>query len=241
MNEKELAGLESGTAPELNNASVPTPEQEENAGIEPTVDPVEESVEENESNFDPELGIGEASATKTFTQSQVDEIAGKARKEGRDKALKDTFSRYGVTSVEELDDLFGDAQRYDLSREEFTEKEKAWKTADEERNAELTSVKEKIALLESGIDKNRYEDAKLILRGKGLDVTAENIMAELATHPEWKPAVPSEQPKQISPELPPVRKVETKITVPPTLGNNSSDNPEPELTERERALRMFKV
>ena len=245
MQEKEKEGqeLETGTSPveELNNATVPTPEQEEAAGIEPTQsdteleqnltvseenpEPVQEPVQE------PAPGVYDGEATRTFTQSQVNEIAGKAREEGRNKALKDTFSRYGVNSVEELDDLFGDAQRFVTTQEDLAEKTKAWEEADATRNAELTSVKERVALLESGIDKARYEDAKLILRGKGLEVTTENILQELGTHPEWKTqlSVPFKKAKA---------EPATQIT---TLGNNSADNPQPELTERERAMKMFKV
>lgn len=268
--------------PELNNSTVPTPEEEKNANIVDnteaegeqglddnqtdligdTVPPETESEEElGESNpavtepvadqnvVEPD-GVSEATATKTFTQSQVDEIAGKVRKETREKTIRDIYSRYGVNTADELDDLMSDAQRFATSREDFAEKEAAWKQADEARSQELISVKERVALLESGIDRNRFEDARLILKGKGLDVTAENIEAELATHPEWKKqeiaptpveqaglpfvknANPAPAPEQNGPA--------TKISI-PTLGNNSADNPQPELSERERALRMFKV
>ena len=277
---QELAGKESGTAPEseaatdegieLNNATVPTPEEEENAGITPTSDtPEPETVSETTTEvtteeeqpapvapeatggeIDPELGIAEASATaqKMFTQSQVDEIAGKARKEGREKALRDEYARYGVSSAEELDELFSDAQRFSTLQERYDADKKAWADADTSRNEELTNVKERVALLESGIDKDRYEDAKLILKGKGLEVTAENIAQELATHPEWKkmeqalemqnPNLPfrkvnpmMQQPKAPRPETP-----ATQISV---LGNNGSDMQPEEISERQRAMDMF--
>jgi hypothetical protein len=152
-----------------------------------------------------------------------------------------------VNSVDELDDLFGDAQRFVTSQEELKEKTRAWDEADKARNDELVAVKERVALLESGIDKNRYEDAKLILKGKGLDVTAENIAQELATHPEWKGMGQEQNPtpnhpfRKVAPTLPdavPNPEPATKISV---LGNNSTDNPEPELSERERAMKLFKV
>ena len=202
-----------------------------------------------EAQIDGELGLAEASATRTFTQSQVDEIAGKIRKETREKVTRDFFNRYGVNTADELDELFSDAQRFATSQDDFAEKENAWKQADEARNQELTSVKERVALLESGIDKNRFEDARLILRGKGLEVTAENIEAELATHPEWKKEnLPAPTPVEeaglpfakVGNPVQPEPKPATKISI-PTLGNNSADNPQPELSERERALKMFKV
>ena len=41
------------------------------------------------------------------------------------------------------------------------------------------------ALLKSGISQGRWEDAKAILTAKGLDITQDNIISELQTHPEW--------------------------------------------------------
>lgn len=281
LNEEEVLDQEEdneeGTV-NLSNTTVPTPEEEENAGIapgtEPEVDatPVENEIAPEESQelvddtqtevideetetapgeIDPETGIAEGSATKTFTQSQVDEIAGKIRKETREKVTKSFFDRYGVNSEEELDDLFGDAQRYTTVQDMFDTERKAWTEADTARNAELASLKESVALLESGIDRNRYEDAKFILKGKGLEVTVENIEQELATHPEWKstPSGPSTEPTPEHPfrKLPqgaPIPGAPAK-SEPPTqlnvLGNNGSDNPEPELSERERAMKLFKL
>ena len=226
-------------------------------GEEQNADPANETIESEpavteepiapDNVVDPE-GVSEAPATKTFTQSQVDEIAGKVRKETREKTIRDIYSRYGVNTADEMDNLMADAQRFATSQDEFAEKENAWKQADEARNQELLSVKERVALLESGIDRNRFEDARLILRGKGLDVTAENIEAELATHPEWRKQEPTpvEQaglPFMKNPNSVPAPEqtgAPTKISI-PTLGNNSADNPQPELSERERALKMFKV
>lgn len=258
---------------ELNNSPVPTPKEEEDAGIEDvnalepeqgeaepgiepeanpeaTPDTTETPEAETEPNVIPEVepeGVSEAEATKSFTQSQVDEIAGKVRKETREKVFRDILGRYGVNTVEELDEQFGNAQRYDLAKDEFAEKERAWNEQSSARDQELLSVKERVALLESGIDKNRFEDARLILKGKGLEVTAENIAAELATHPEWntQPTAVEEAgiPFKKSPNPAPEQGQQgpaTKIAI-PTLGNNSNDTPSPQLTEREKAMKLFKV
>lgn len=147
--------------------------------------PVEENVDENSGAMHEELGVVEA-PIKTFTQSQVDEIAGKTRLETREKTFRYIYDRYGVNSEEELDDLIGNAQRYDSLKEQFDSERADWKQSSSDREHELADVKEKVALLESGIDKDRYEDAKFILKGKGLDVTLENIQSELTTHPEWR-------------------------------------------------------
>lgn len=138
-----------------------------------------EEVQENPFSID-------GSATKTFTQSQVDEIAGKTRVDTREKTFKYIYGRYGVNNEEELDELVGKAQRYELLQEEYDTARNDWKSQTTQRDQELASIKEQVALMQSGIDSERYEDAKLILKGKGLEVNLENIERELATHPEWK-------------------------------------------------------
>jgi len=189
--------------------------------------------------LDPTLGIAETSTEKMFTQSQVNEIVGKARKEGRERALRETFSRYGVDSEEGLDDLFGDAQRYTTVQEMYDTDKKMWEEQGLARDTELAEVKQRVALLESGIDKERYDDAKFILTGKGLDVTTENILNELATHPEWK-RQEQETNSFMSDELASKfkKKVEpaTKIDV---LANESYQQEEPGMSDREKAMNMF--
>lgn len=291
-----LEGNEAGTSTAmdqeteigLNNASKPTEEEEQNAGIQNNTEtqsdlgpnsipnPEENALPNPEQETDPasapendlndssnggnetetgeEDGIAETSATEpTFTQSQVDEIAGKVRKETREKVTKDFFQRYGVNSAEELDNLFGDAQRFETIKGQYDEEKKAWADQDAARGQELTELKESVALLSSGIDRNRYEDAKFILRGKGLEVTAENIEAELATHPEWKSEASKEQPHiaEAGEQQMPFRKIEQEQQIPQkpkpattlnVLGNEiAPQSKAPELSDYEKAMKMFKV
>lgn len=278
---KEVTGTSpvAGNEPEpveLNNSTIPTEKEEIAAGFEATpeaeveqetepvptdvndseVEVTEEQAVVEETNPEPEMqeedGVFSGQATQTFTQSQVDEIAGKTRKETREKTLRSVYARYGVNSEEELDDLFGNAQRYDTLKEQYDTDKSSWKQADEERNATLSNLSEQVALLQSGIDKNRYDDAKFILKGKGLEVTLENIEAELATHPEWKSEpvlapdgnpnphfVKKQAPVGTMPQAPAHEQNPTKISV---LGNNGMDTPTPELSERDIALKkIFKV
>ena len=273
--EGNLAGTSPATEEDeeigLNNATVPTEEEEQNAGIVNDTEPMAESEPEQETNPDPEqvqaqdehaltetedeeeLGIAETSATEPmFTQSQVDEIAGKVRKETREKVTKDFFQRYGVNSADELDNLFGDAQRFETIKGQYDEEKAAWSQADAARAQELNELKESVALLSSGIDRNRYEDAKFILRGKGLDVTVENIESELATHPEWKLEANAEPPhvseangQQMPFRKAPVQEVAQQpkpATTISVLGNEvSSQQRGPELSDYEKAMQMFKV
>ena len=294
-----LEGNEAGTSTAmdqeteigLNNASKPTEEEEQNAGIQNNTETQSDlgpnSIQDPENNTYPgpeqreeigldqgaeqepesdipeaqnitedeeDLGIAETSATEpTFTQSQVDEIAGKVRKETREKVTKDFFQRYGVNSAEELDNLFGDAQRFETIKGQYDEEKKAWADQDAARGQELTELKESVALLSSGIDRNRYEDAKFILRGKGLEVTAENIEAELATHPEWKSEASKEQPHiaEAGEQQMPFRKIEQEQQIPQkpkpattlnVLGNEiAPQSKAPELSDYEKAMKMFKV
>ena len=271
LKEKEKIDNVSVTSPEddkektaltLNNTTVPTVEEQEDAGITPTpaLDAESESnnaepAEVNEGgNIDAEAGVAESSTERMFTQSQVDEIAGKARKEGREKALRDEYARYGVNSMEELDDLFSDAQRYVTAKEDFDVKEKEWNETSKARDSELEGLKnqlaelnESVALMKSGIDQNRYEDAKFILKGKGLDITVENINNELATHPEWKATQgPAAKPSEASMAFtkvaanpasgPGAKEAPTQINV---LGNHSAAPADPEVSDYDKAMNMF--
>lgn len=117
---------------------------------------------------------------RMFTQSQLNEIVGKARMEARERAtLEKMFERYGVSDEEELNSIFGKGQAYDVI------------------NDELASIRAENALLKSGIKDSRWEDAKAILGNKGLEINEANILAELETHPEW-----SEEPSQAAAPTP---------------------------------------
>ena len=256
MNEKEtLEGTVTGTSPEneqpqLNSTPVPTPEEEENAGLVPETEAQAEAEPELEPVMEEENGVISGPATITFTQSQVDEIVGKARKEARERFVKNLYERYGVNGEEELDNLFTDAQKYETLKDDYNayRKDSEQKLSDSE--AALTDVKERVALLESGIDKERYEDAKLILKGKGLDVSLENIESELATHPEWKKsagleaALAEEEPfakteediaKETKPATPPA-----SLKVFGNPGKQQTPDEEP-VSEYEKAMKLFKL
>lgn len=112
---------------------------------------------------------------KMLSQSMVNKLIGKAREEGRNSAIKDLFTKYGVETDTELDDIFGKGQTYDQLNDDYLNSNKAMK-----------DVMAENALLKTQIDEARWDDVKLILTGKGLDVTQQNILDQLASHPEWK-------------------------------------------------------
>ena len=174
--------------------------------------------------------VVEPEPEKTFTQSQVNDMIGKTRVETRNKTFEYIYGRYGVNDEAGLDDLVGNAQRFDSLKSEYDGERANWKHEADARNDELLELKEKVALMESGIDRERYDDAKFILKGKGMEINADNIAAELNSHPECKKEEKVYTPK----EEPPA----SKISV---LGNEKVV-PEHTETEEDYAMdKLFKV
>ena len=212
------------------------------AGIEVSVgeNPIQETpiIEEN--------GATETSY-KTFTQDDVDKLVGETRVKTREKTFNYIYNRYGVKNEEELDSLVANAQRYDTLKEDSDMARKEWETERNERDGKLTELSEEIALMKSGVDADRYEDVKLILRGKGMDVTAENIEAELATHPEWISKGTNEESVETPSPVAPVENTVdgeqpqpvTTTTRIKTLGNEPK--PAPAMSEEEEAEKLFKM
>lgn len=174
---------------------------------------------------------------KMLTQSQVNELVGRARQEGRESALKELYGRYGVSGDSELNDVFGRGQAY--------------LTLDDDFKAEQSSNKALLAenaLLKTKVDESRWEDIKAILGSKNMDITPENIEAEIPTHPEWRPTVSVQQqqsqaqaqPQQdsLQPQQQPqqqavLRKLGSESTA--KNGGNGDD----EESEKEQAMKLF--
>lgn len=254
---KKIDNLE-GTSPsdessvELNNSTVPTDEEikeMQNLSVDNESVP-ETELEQSDTttsieNVDTSANETDIpSAEKLFTQSQVNDLVGKTRMETREQTYRAVYGRYGVDDEAGMDELVGNAQRYDTVRNEFDDARKNWETTSASRDKELTEVKEHVALLESGIDRNRFDDAKAIIRAKGLEITVDNINNELATHPEWKGENKVEdvnpnfkpstdiKPQSITPEP------ESTIKVLGNEGNTETDG----ISEEEFALKnIFKL
>lgn len=132
------------------------------------------------------LSEPEQPAEKMLTQSQVNELVGRIRQETRERVMAEMLERYGVSNDVELNEIFGKGQTYDDLDMEYQNQGNAYR-----------SVMAENALLKSHIDPARWEDVKLILGGKGLEVNAENIEGMIATHPEWRGAVNEETGNKI--------------------------------------------
>lgn len=172
---------------------------------------------------------------KMLTQSQVNELVGRARQEGRESALKELYGRYGVSGDSELNDVFGRGQAY--------------LTLDDDFKAEQSSNKALLAenaLLKTKVDESRWEDIKAILGSKNMDITPENIEAEIPTHPEWRQTVSVQQQQQaqaqpqqdsLQPQPQPQQAVLRKLGSESTAKNGG--NGDDEESEKEQAMRLF--
>ena len=179
-----------------------------------------------------------ANEEKMLTQSQVNELVGRARQEGRESAMKDLLSRYGVNDDAELDNVFGKGQAYDDLNDEFLGQGNSYKEALAEN-----------ALLKAHIDDTRWEDVKLILGGKGLEVNSENIEAMIPSHPEWRKESVMEgaqaRPQLGEAEFEEISKAVAQQPVvkeePATLRKlgNEVTTPAPKETDEERAKKLF--
>ena len=204
----------------------------------------EVSVETGVENSDTENSDTEIpSAEKLFTQSQVNDLVGKTRMETREQTYRAIYGRYGVNDEIGMDELVGNAQMYETVKGEYDEAKKGWEETNASRDAELAKVKEHVALLESGIDKSRFDDAKAIIKAKGLEVTAENIQNELATHPEWNG---SNNKEDINPNFRPDPNLKPQTTTSPestikVLGNEGNSDTGG-MSEEEYAMKkLFKL
>lgn len=231
------------------NAEVPA-EGMESVDAVPTENGIQQPVDPKPADAATQGGDGTYdSAEKLFTQSQVNELVGKTRMETREQTYRAIYGRYGVDSEEGMDELVGNAQRYETVRGEFDDARKSWDEASKARDSELAEVRERVALLESGIDADRYEDAKAIIRSKGLEVTVDSIKGELPTHPEWKKGgadKPTEAPnpnfrpdptKDGAPAMQPESESTIKV-----LGNEGGAESSGRMSEEEYALnKLFKI
>ena len=116
---------------------------------------------------------------KTFTQEEVNEIV--------KKRLSKFYNRYGVEGKDELDTMVGKSQAYGVLEERYNT-----------TNEELRNAKQELMFIKSDIDTDKYSDVQAYFSGKGIDITQENLEAELANHNEWKKKVA--EVKKIGPD-----------------------------------------
>ena len=232
-NESESQAETDNTQPTMSEPepeAVETAVSEDENGDESEPEPEAEPQQEPQQEPQPQQ---QQPMEKMLTQSQVNELVGRARQEGRESALKELYGRYGVSGDSELNDVFGRGQAY--------------LTLDDDFKAEQSSNKALLAenaLLKTKVDESRWEDIKAILGSKNMDITPENIEAEIPTHPEWRPTVAvQQQPQQDSlqpqqqPQQPQQQAVLRKLGSESTAKNG--ENGDDEESEKEQAMRLF--
>ena len=200
---------------------------------EPTEVGDEPSSEEIASEGDEEQQQQQQPAEKMLTQSQVNELVGRARQEGRESALRELYGRYGVSDDAELDDVFGKGQAYYDLDDEY-----------QAQGASMKALMAENALLKSKVDESRWDDIKLILGGKGIDITPENIEAMIPSHPEWRGSaggVIAAQGMQPQAQQQQGMQPQAQPTVLRKLGNEAAnvDDSEGAETSDERAKKLF--
>lgn len=236
MPEAEEAEAEVEVKPEeVEETEQPKAEVEPETEAESEPEAKVETEETEPAEVEPEVETEETEqqpAEKMLTQSQVNELVGRARQEGRESALRELYGRYGVSDDAELNDVFGKGQAYYDLDDEY-----------QAQGASMKALMAENALLKSKVDESRWDDIKLILGGKGIDITPENIEAMIPSHPEWRGSagVITAQGMQPQAQQQQGMQPQAQPTVLRKLGNeaaNAEDSDGAE-TSDERAKKLF--
>lgn len=108
-----------------------------------------------------------------FTQSQINEIITRRLA----KQAEAFYKKYGVNDEDGLNALVGKAKEYDNLSKKYGELS--------DKSSELN---EKYLFNTNSIKKDREDDVRTYFKGKGLQLTDENIKEALKTHAEWSSA-----------------------------------------------------
>jgi hypothetical protein len=240
MDEKEKSVIveDDNTSVENQDSAQQEQQQQEVEGtvaVEDDNSPAPEAQDPQElSNKSPEAPESPEPVEQTFTQSRVNELVGRARQEGRESALRELFNRYGVNSDEEMNEVFGRGQAYDGLNDEYSAVQSSY-----------NDLRTENALLRSEVAPERYEDVKLILGGKGMDVTVENIAMMLPSHPEWKGGTIGVSPANTNtPDIAPQPATGLPNGTPATptaqIRQLSTDaTPEPVESDEDKAMKLY--
>lgn len=144
-------------------------ENEEKVITEPNVQ--EENVDTTAVNETEEVVTENTETTsKSFTQEQVNDIV-RSRLERQEAKL---FKRYGVEDRKGLDNLIGKAQSYSVMAERYNGLKN-----------ENVGLKQELAFITNNINPDRRDDIIAHFKGKEMEFSNDNLVSELATHPEW--------------------------------------------------------
>lgn len=114
---------------------------------------------------------------RMFTRDEVNKLM-QRRVERSHNAV---FTRYGVANLEELDNLFGQANSYGPLKEKFGELEKNHN----DLNSVYKDLQKRYAFKVGNIDEKRINDIETYFKGKNIDIDENTLAQELKSHPEW--------------------------------------------------------
>lgn len=232
-NAEDIVDNNSSETEEDGDTLAPSNESDEDQSAE---DEGELELSDNEVEESPsdESDTSATSAEKMLTQSQVNEIAARAREEGRRSAMRELLERYGVGAEDELNDVFGKGQAYDGLNDDYESSQIGYK-----------QVMAENALLKTRIDPARWEDVRLILGGSNMDVTPENIELMLPSHPEWRneiaaeSAIPSTQVGEAELQQIANNSQKRQIATLRKLGSEPEVKDNTDMEEEERAMKLY--
>lgn len=148
-------------------------------------------------------------AETSYTKDQVTEMI----KSRVDRSHQSFLKRYGVESLEDLDKKVADLNELEGTKTKLTELEKDLLNA----KNDLATVRRDNAFLRNNINPEKYNDIIAHFKGNELELTEEELLKALPSHPEW---------------LKPVTTIQT-------LGKEKIETPSPD--ERERASEILGV
>lgn len=130
----------------------------------------EENVDDTAVNENEEAVENTTDDSKSFTQEQVNDIV-RARLERQEAKL---YKRYGVQDKKELDDLIQKARLYPEMEIKYNG-----------LMNENSGLKQELAFINNNINPGRKDDIMAYFKGKEIEFSNDNLVSELATHPEW--------------------------------------------------------
>ena len=117
-----------------------------------------------------------AKEEKAITQEQLNKIVCERLK----KQTEATYKKYGVKDDKELDELFKKAKSYDELKATY-----------DTQATELQGYKDRNILSQNKIIPEKVDDVLTYFKGKGLELTDENLKKALESHEEWLPKAPN--------------------------------------------------
>ena len=112
----------------------------------------------------------QADLPRTFTQEELNAIV----KERLDRQTAKFLERLGIEDMNGIDQLLEHANGYSEAQELMTRYQ-----------LENEGLRQEIAFRDNDVNKDKVDDIKAYFKGKGLELTDENLREQLATHPEW--------------------------------------------------------